>query len=66
VGVSTFVADAETATLGAVVTTSTDRPSGPRSVTEIVDIPKRSHALTIDGGWREIVDKALAFVKQSV
>jgi len=33
-------------------------------VTEIVEIPGRGHALTIDGGWREVADTALAFVKR--
>jgi non-heme chloroperoxidase len=33
-------------------------------VTEIVEIPGRGHALTIDGGWREVCDTALAFVKR--
>jgi non-heme chloroperoxidase len=33
-------------------------------VTEIVEIPNRGHALTIDNGWREVADKALAFVKR--
>ena len=33
-------------------------------VTEIVEIPNRGHALTIDSGWREVADKALAFVKR--
>jgi pimeloyl-ACP methyl ester carboxylesterase len=33
-------------------------------VTEIVEIPNRGHALTIDGGWREVADTALAFVKR--
>src|SRR5258707_2646742 len=35
-------------------------------VTEIVEIPNRGHALTIDSGWREVTDKALAFVKRFV
>jgi non-heme chloroperoxidase len=35
-------------------------------VTEIVKIPGRGHALTIDSGWREVADKALAFVKRFV
>jgi hypothetical protein len=26
----------------------------------------RGHSLTIDGGWREVADKALAFVKRFV
>jgi non-heme chloroperoxidase len=33
-------------------------------VTEIVEIPRRGHSLTIDGGWREVCDKALEFVKR--
>jgi pimeloyl-ACP methyl ester carboxylesterase len=33
-------------------------------VTEIVRIPGRGHALTIDAGWREVADTALAFVKK--
>jgi non-heme chloroperoxidase len=33
-------------------------------VTEIVEIPGRAHALTIDNGWREVADTALAFVKR--
>jgi pimeloyl-ACP methyl ester carboxylesterase len=36
------------------------------NVTEIVEIPNRGHALTIDSGWREVADKALAFVKRFV
>jgi len=34
------------------------------AITEIVEIPGRGHALTIDSGWREVCDKALAFVKR--
>jgi non-heme chloroperoxidase len=33
-------------------------------VTEIVEIPGRGHALTIDSGWREVAEKALDFVKR--
>jgi len=35
-------------------------------VTEFVEIPNRGHALVIDSGWREVADKALAFVKRFV
>ncbi len=35
-------------------------------VTEIVEIPNRGHALTIDSGWREVADTALGFVKRFV
>jgi non-heme chloroperoxidase len=32
-------------------------------VTQIVKMPNRGHALTIDHGWREVADTALDFVK---
>jgi non-heme chloroperoxidase len=35
-------------------------------VTEIARIPDRGHSLTFDGGWREVADTALAFVKRSI
>jgi len=35
-------------------------------LTEIVEMPNRGHALTIDSGWREVADTALAFVKRFV
>jgi non-heme chloroperoxidase len=34
------------------------------AVTEIVKMPNRGHALTIDHGWREVAATALAFVKR--
>ena len=34
------------------------------SVTEIVEIQGRGHALTIDSGWREVADTALAFLRR--
>ena len=34
------------------------------AVTEIVEMPGRGHALTIDSGWSEVADKALAFVQR--
>jgi pimeloyl-ACP methyl ester carboxylesterase len=37
-----------------------------RGVTEIVEMPNRGHALTIDNGWREVADTALAFIKRFV
>jgi pimeloyl-ACP methyl ester carboxylesterase len=33
-------------------------------VTEIVEIPNRGHALTIDSGWREVADTSLAFIQR--
>jgi pimeloyl-ACP methyl ester carboxylesterase len=35
-------------------------------VTEFGAMPDRGHALVIDHGWREVADKALAFVKRFV
>jgi non-heme chloroperoxidase len=35
-----------------------------RSTTEIVEKQGRSHGLTIDSGWREVCDTALAFVQR--
>lgn len=37
-----------------------------QGVTEIEKIPGRGHALIIDSGWREIADKALAFIQRFV
>ena len=35
-------------------------------VTEIVDMNNRGYVFTIDSGWREVADTALAFVKRFV
>jgi non-heme chloroperoxidase len=35
-------------------------------VTEIVEMPNRGHALTIDSGWRDVAETALAFVRRFV
>jgi pimeloyl-ACP methyl ester carboxylesterase len=34
------------------------------AVTEIVKVPNRGHALTIDHGWREVAQTALDFVRR--
>ena len=36
------------------------------ALTEITEIPGRSHALTIDSGWNEVADLALAFLQRFV
>jgi non-heme chloroperoxidase len=33
-------------------------------LTEIIEMPGRGHALTIDSGWREVAETALAFVRR--
>jgi len=35
-------------------------------VTEFAEIPGRGHALTIDSGWREVAQTALAFVRRFI
>jgi non-heme chloroperoxidase len=35
-------------------------------VTELVEMPGRGHALTIDNGWREVAEIAVAFVQRFV
>lgn len=34
------------------------------NLTEIVEMPRRGHALTVDSGWREVADASLAFVQR--
>jgi non-heme chloroperoxidase len=35
-------------------------------ITELIEIPHRGHALTIDSGWREVAQTALTFVNRFV
>ena len=48
----------------AIANASYKRQKRNEGVTEIVEIPGRGHALTIDGGWREVADTTLAFVRR--
>lgn len=48
----------------AIANASYKRQSGNPGVTEITEMKGRGHALTIDSGWREVCDTALAFVKR--
>jgi non-heme chloroperoxidase len=50
----------------AIANASFKRQQKNPGVTEIIEIPNRGHALTIDSGWREVADTALAFVKRFV
>jgi pimeloyl-ACP methyl ester carboxylesterase len=47
-----------------IANASFKRQQRNKGATEIVEIPNRGHALTIDSGWREVADTALAFVKR--
>jgi pimeloyl-ACP methyl ester carboxylesterase len=50
----------------AIAKASYKRQQGNEGVTEFVEIPGRGHALVIDNGWRDVADKALAFVRKFV
>jgi pimeloyl-ACP methyl ester carboxylesterase len=48
----------------AIANASYKKQKRNKGVTEIAKIPNRGHSLTIDSGWREVADTALAFVKR--
>jgi non-heme chloroperoxidase len=48
----------------AIANASYKKQKRNNSTTEIVKIPNRGHALTIDSGWREVAETALGFVKR--
>jgi non-heme chloroperoxidase len=48
----------------AIANASFKRQKRNEGVTEIVKIPNHGHALTIDSGWRDVADTALAFVQR--
>ena len=50
----------------AIANASFKRQQRNEGVTEIEKIPNRGHSLTIDSGWREVAERALAFVKRFV
>jgi pimeloyl-ACP methyl ester carboxylesterase len=50
----------------AIANASFKRQRHNPAVTEIEKVPNRGHSLTIDSGWREVAEKALAFVKRFV
>jgi pimeloyl-ACP methyl ester carboxylesterase len=48
----------------AIANASYERQQRNVGVTEIVKIPGRGHALTIDSGWRDVADIVLAFIRR--
>jgi pimeloyl-ACP methyl ester carboxylesterase len=48
----------------AIANASYKRQQRNKGITEIVKIADRGHSLTIDHGWREVADTALAFVSR--
>jgi non-heme chloroperoxidase len=56
--------DADNTVPPAITNGSYKKQQRNEGVTEIASMPGRGHALTIDSGWREVADTALAFVKR--
>ena len=50
----------------AIANASYKRQRRNDAVTEIKQMPNRGHALTIDSGWRDVADTALAFAARFV
>src|SRR3954447_20142985 len=50
----------------AIANASYKRQRRNTAVTEITQMPNRGHSLTIDSGWREVAETALAFVRRFV
>jgi pimeloyl-ACP methyl ester carboxylesterase len=48
----------------AVAKASYKKQKRNEGVTEYLEIPGRGHAITIDNGWRDVADTALAFVRR--
>lgn len=48
----------------AIASASYKKQKANEAVTEIKSVPNRGHSLTIDSGWREVCETALAFVKR--
>jgi non-heme chloroperoxidase len=57
-------ADSDRTVPWAIANASYKKQKRNMGVTEIVKMPGRGHALTIDGDWREVAEKALEFVKR--
>jgi non-heme chloroperoxidase len=50
----------------AITTASYKRQKANPGVTEFHEFPGRGHSLTIDHGWREVAETALAFIAQQL
>jgi non-heme chloroperoxidase len=49
-----------------ITNASYKQQKGNPGTTEIVEITNRGHSLTIDGGWREVANTAMTFVRRFV
>jgi non-heme chloroperoxidase len=50
----------------AIANASFKQQRGNVGITEIVEMPNRGHALTIDSGWRAVAETALTFIRRFV
>ena len=50
----------------AIANASYKKQKRNQQTTEIIEMKNRGHALTIDSGWRDVADTALAFVRRFV
>jgi pimeloyl-ACP methyl ester carboxylesterase len=57
-------ADSDHTVPWAIANAAYKKEKSNEGVTEIVKMPGRGHALTIDAGWREVAEKTLEFVKR--
>ena len=57
-------ADSDHTVPWAIANASYKKQKRNKGVTEIVKMAGRGHALTIDAGWREVAERALAFAKR--
>jgi non-heme chloroperoxidase len=59
-----FTGEADHAVPPAMSRAAYKKQSQNEGVTEHIEMPNRGHSLTIDHGWREVAENALAFVKR--
>jgi len=59
-----FTGEADHAVPPAMSVAAYKKQSQNTAVTEHIEMPNRGHSLTIDHGWREVAENALAFVKR--
>lgn len=59
-----FTGEKDHAVPPAMSTAAFRQQSKNPGVTEHIEMPNRGHSLVIDRGWREVAEKALAFVKR--
>jgi non-heme chloroperoxidase len=57
-------ADSDQTVPWAIANASYKKQARNEGVTEIVKMEGRGHALTIDGGWRDVAEKALEFLRR--